>query len=93
MSSYTSNPENARVKEALERLNKVATPVVTDILGIAQRGVAEALSALQRAQESAPAIANAAVDVGSAHADLLTSTLKRNNSPDWPAGRTGETNS
>jgi hypothetical protein len=66
--SANSNYENERVKEALERLHKVATPTVNDILSIAQ-------AALQRAQASVPDIADAARDVGAAHADLLASSL------------------
>lgn len=78
MSDYSSS-ENERVKEALDRMSKVAAPVVTDLLTIAQRGVAETLAALQRAQASVPDIADAAVNLGAAHADLLAAATGRNN--------------
>jgi hypothetical protein len=66
--STNPNYENERVKEAVERLHKVATPMVNDILSIAQ-------AALQRAQASVPDIADAARDVSAAHADLLASSM------------------
>ena len=68
------NEGSERVKEALERLQKVTTPMVNDILSIAQ-------AALQRAQASVPDVADAARDVGAAQADLLASSLggKRSN--------------
>ncbi len=73
-----SNDPKEKVKEALDRLNKVAAPAVTDVLAIAQRGVEETLAALQRAQGSVSDIANAAVNLGKAQADLLASTTGRN---------------
>ena len=75
--SVEPNLENQKVKEALDRLHKATTPMVTDILSFAQRGVTETLAALQRAQTSVPDIADAAVNLGAAHADLLTSTIER----------------
>lgn len=79
--STTSTPpnNNASVKEALDHLGKVTTPLVSDLLCIAEKGAAEAVHALQRAQASTSEIVNAAINVGSAHADLLASTLKRGN--------------
>jgi hypothetical protein len=73
-------PED-KVKETLHEFNRVTTPVLTDILAIAQKGVAEALAALQRAQKSVPDIANAAVNVGSAQADLIASTGPKSKPP------------
>jgi hypothetical protein len=70
-------PED-KVKETLHQFSSVTTPVVTEILGIARRSVAEALGALQKAESSVGDIANAAVNVASAHADLLASSLKSN---------------
>jgi len=72
------SPED-KVKETLHQFNSVTTPVVTELLGIAGRGVAEALAALQKAESNVSNIANAAVNVASAHADLLASSLKTNN--------------
>ena len=72
-----ASPESVRVKKAMKRMNKVTTPVVTDILAIAQRSVGEALTALKKAESAVPKIAEAAVDVGAAQADLLASAVKR----------------
>jgi hypothetical protein len=65
-----SPEDNAKkVKEALEQFDHAVRPVVSDVLGLAEK-------ALQRAHGSVGDIASAAVRVGAAQADLIASTAK-----------------
>jgi len=69
-----SPEENAaKVKEALKQFDRAVRPVVSDVLGLAEKATEQALSALRRAEGSVGDIANAAVQVGAARADLIAS--------------------
>jgi hypothetical protein len=63
--------QSAKFKQTVADFDKTARPVARQVLGLASSGVAQLGSALKVAQSNVDNIADAAVRLAAAHADLV----------------------
>lgn len=67
----SSRAQGAKFKQRVADFDKTARPVARQVLGLASQGVAQLGSALKVAQSNVDDIADAAVRLAAAHADLV----------------------
>jgi hypothetical protein len=72
MCVMSSRAQSAKFKQRVADFDKTTRPVARQVLGLASSGVAQLGSALKAAQSNVDDIADAAVRLAAAHADLVS---------------------